>query len=721
MRRLLVVIISFIVMPHVMYASYALRDTTTATKSDSTATKSDSTAIKSDSTATRSKRGDTTIYRVKGVVVDAERFLTSGSEAMMPQTTLTADFMKRLAPVQVSDALQGVPGLFVRDYGGLGGLKTASIRSGSSAQTLVLIDGIRLTSAQNGQVDLGTIPVSFIGSIDVLRGGASALYGANALTGVVRLNMQLPSSTSAHASFAEGSFEEQRSHVDVGVVTDVARIGAAVELSTTRGSFPYTFNAFGNEERLNRENGDARNLNLFLCADFDELYVLALGRSSQRGVPGAVVQGNTSQTRARLDDEDGMIGLRHRLVLGSDWTLRSNASVRAFEQRYRDPDANLRGLGGLNELYMLRDGNASMTFMRSTAGVVQQYSIEGAYADLRGGGLQPDVGDFVARRSIHATASFEGHLDSVLGPGNEPLVGHNDEPLVGPSSGFRFGKGLSVQGALRVDAFSDAGTALSPLLALRWELQDERDSDSPSTTTEAWLGLKFSGTAIRTSWSFNFRPPSFNELYYLNYGTATLRPERAHTVSVGATTIISQMFAVDLDVFGMSTHDLILSVPVSPVITSAQNVGRTQNLGLEATVRASLLDNRLMGTWSYSLQDARDKTGRPFLDGTMLPYTPPEMIAVGLHWREENSWIGGAQWQYTSYRYSQPGGEPTSLLDPYHLVSAYIGAVGSVGKAGAEVRLSVQNIFDASYVVVRGYPMPGRMIWASITLNFTEI
>ncbi len=638
-----------------------------------------------DTSRANTTRSDTTVYRAKTVVVSGERFLTSGSEAMMAQTTLPAEFMKRLAPVQVSDALQGVPGLFVRDYGGLGGLKTASIRSGSSTQTLVLIDGIRLTSTQNGQVDLGTIPVSFIGSIDVLRGGASALYGANALTGVVRLNMQLPSATEAHASFAEGSFEEQRVHADIGVVAGATRIGAAVELSTTRGSYPYTFNTFGNDERLDRENGDSRNLNLFLCADLEELLVLALGRSTQRGVPGAVVQGNTSQANARLDDADGLIGIRHRHALGSGWVMRTNASVRAFEQRYRDPDANLTGIGGLDERYMLRDGTASITLLHSDSIVVQQYSVEAAYADLHGGGLQPDVGGFVVRRSVHATASCVMQLDTMFSLSSSPLLA-------------TLMKGLSVQGALRIDAFSDAGLAMSPLIALRWLLQD--------------------ATTLRASWSFNFRPPSFNELYYLNYGTVSLRPERSHTVSVGATSVFSNTFAFDVDVYGMFTHDLILSVPVNPVITSAQNVGRTVNIGVETTLRASLFDDRLMGTWSYTLQDARDRSGRPFLDGTFLPYTPPEMIAIGVHWREENSWLGGLQWQYTSYRFSQPGGEPTSVLPPYHLVSAYIGATGTLGRTGAEVRLSMQNIFDASYVVVRGYPMPGRMVRVSIQLSF---
>lgn len=622
---------------------------------------------------------DSSAFRAKTVVVSAEKFLASGANAMMAQTSLPHEYLLRLAPVQVSDALQFVPGLFVRDYGGLGGLKTASIRSGSSAQTLVLIDGIRVTGSQNGQVDLGTIPASFIGSIDVLRGGASALYGANALTGVLQLNVALPSSTAVNASFAEGSFEEQRSHVDAGITANDMRFGAAVELNTTRGSFPYTFNAFGNDERLDRENGDSRNLNLFLCADMNglaglgDVYVLGLGRSTQRGVPGAVVQGNTSQANARLDDLDGMVGLRHRVKLDDGWLLRTNGTIRSFEQHYRDPDANLTGPTGIDERYYLRDATAGVTLMRTSAMYVHQLSVEAAYSDLAGGGLQPGVGDFAVRRSAHATASSQMQFDSS-------------------------GKGLSMQGAMRFDAYSDIGIALSPLVAARYQLDDS--------------------TALRTSWSYNFRPPSFNELYYLNYGTSTLRPERSHTISIGGSTVLMKHVAVDIDAFGMFTNDLILSVPVSPVITSAQNVGRAVTYGIETTVRVLLIDNRLMGTWNYTLQDARDKTGRAFLDGTMLPYSPPEMFAVGLHWREESAWLCGLQWQYTSYRYSQPGGEPTSILAPYHLVSAYIGALASVGNHNAELRLSVQNLFDESYVVVRGYPMPGRMFRLSIQLHF---
>ena len=147
--------------------------------------------------------------------------------ASVAKSTIDAATLEQIQPLQITEAIRAVPGLFVQDYGGIGGLKTVSIRGGSSAQSLTLLNGVRFNSAQNGQMDLSVIPASFLSSINVSKGALSALYGANALTGAVDLQMELPTENRVRAFAEGGSFNTWRLAANgVSSIGDV-RIGAS--------------------------------------------------------------------------------------------------------------------------------------------------------------------------------------------------------------------------------------------------------------------------------------------------------------------------------------------------------------------------------------------------------------------------------------------------------------------------------------------------------------
>ena len=87
----------------------------------------------------------------------------------------------------VEEVLDQVPGVRVRRFGGIGSYSTASIRGSKSEQVLILLDGVRLNSAQLGSVDLSTIPLRQVDRIEVLRGGGSARFGSDAESGVISI------------------------------------------------------------------------------------------------------------------------------------------------------------------------------------------------------------------------------------------------------------------------------------------------------------------------------------------------------------------------------------------------------------------------------------------------------------------------------------------------------------------------------------------------------
>lgn len=617
--------------------------------------------------------------RAPEVVIDAMPWHASMRSSVRSRTAFTRRQLAVLAPSQARDVLSLVPGVFVRDYGGANALQTVSFRGGSSSQALVLIDGARLSSAQNGSADISLIPMRFVSSVDVSRGGASALYGANALSGVVDMRLALPLDQRVRLSAMGGSFDQWALSAGLTKRFNGVSVGADVEHLGSMGSFPFSTSQFGSVYGINRENNDMRSTRaVFRIENQRDNAATILVRHLDRGVPGAVVQGNITQARARMQDDDVIglwtVGLNPSSRSAWKWT----GSARYLDQAYQDPDATIIGSQGIDVRYIQRDVTQSIVrkpydVLNSQEGTLNFGGrLDASYADIRGNSLQGADGTI-----------YRGSLGTTI-----------DARFSGASADHP-----SLQAALRSEYFTDIGLVFSPLVGAQMALSDE--------------------FSLRALWSYNVRPPSFNELYYLNYGTKDLRPERSSTLEFAMHAQPTDWLDADLTVYAMKTSDQIVSVPVSPIITSAQNVGATRTYGAELAVRASTFGERLRVQYSYALMDARDATGRPYLDGTLLPYAPPE-VAAGLVMWNDRHWFASATVSYTSYRYHSTGNVYAAMLNPFTIVGLQGGVRLQTDRSIVDMRLQCDNLFDVSYVVVRGFPMPSRTMRLVVTMELGQ-
>jgi outer membrane receptor for Fe3+-dicitrate len=128
-----------------------------------------------------------TVYHLNQVTVTATRERSLISEVPATVDIISARDLRVNNVQNIGEALQRVPGVSIRNYGGFGDMKTISIRGSSSGQVLILLDGQRLNNAQSGEVDLSTIPLEGVERIEVVRGSASAIYGADAVGGVINI------------------------------------------------------------------------------------------------------------------------------------------------------------------------------------------------------------------------------------------------------------------------------------------------------------------------------------------------------------------------------------------------------------------------------------------------------------------------------------------------------------------------------------------------------
>jgi len=652
--------------------------------------------------------------RFQEISVVASRITDTLTRAFTPVTVLNAHLLQTLGARQVSDALTFVPGVFMRNYGGLGGLKTISLRGANAAQTLVMIDGVRLNSSQNGQVDFSTVPVSVLEDVEVLRGGAAALYGASALGGVVNIRTKRRQQSAFGAKAEIASFGEYgvQAHASLPFAEQWT-LSASGEAQYARGNFPFVFNEFGQNVVQERQNGDFTTLNARLQArgTFDGWSVNSqiLARTTERGTPGAVVQGSVEQRLARLNECDMLVHSSwSRALLNAENTLQILASWRNNVLRYRDPDARFRGSDGIDERFVADDVTLR-AHLRSATDLVQalRYDVaaEAVYSLLRGMMLQPNVGSTVSRLNLALNATAE------LKPFAESPVLQN----------------AAAQAAVRAEYFSDAGAVLSPLVGLAWLPSDDER------------------LRLRLQWSYNFRPPSFNELYYLNFGNANLKPERANAVNAGITwKPLAEAVSVEADAFAHRTEHQIVAIPTSPVTWSAQNVGLVETFGAEASIRAALLNNAqnaLTTQWTATLQQATDATPDAFTRGRQLVYTP-NVLATGMVTFSAVLPFGsqaadtlhlqtGSSFQYTGLRYSLPSNSPESVLAPFAVVNLYCevstktalwttlwNAPQNATRATLKARLQCDNCLDERYAVMRNFPMPSRAVRFSLAAEW---
>ncbi len=629
-----------------------------------------------------SLRADTLkIYRAAEVVVNAESIFPRLSRGTQPLAVIDRRQMEAANAVDVSDAVAFSPGVFVRQYGGLGGLRTVSLRGTSAQQTVLLIDGVRYQSSATGLFDLSNLPAGALERIEVSRGGNTTLYGANALGGAINLVGRAPGGRglSIRAQAAGGSFGERRFALSADGAAGEHAWDAALSSTDAGGDYPFLFNEYGELRSLHRDNADFSNLFGRAAWSHRDSAGLRIGFSAQgfhseRGTPGAVVQGNREQMRARLDESDLFSVARISFPAGG-WGLSVAASGRLNALHYTDPDARMAGPSGIDNRYDGAEGGVVLRArtVAGTAGVID-LAAETSYATLQGDNLDPDAGSFV-RRVQWSVAATSGWVF--------------EEGLLGWETGL--------DGGLRADIFSDLEGAVSPSLGLNWRL---------GTTP----------LRLRARAGLSYRAPSFSEQYYLNYGNRDLRPERSASADAGLTWELGEWGAAEAGAFMIDTRDQIVAVPRSPVSWSAANVARVLSRGVELAAAGSLLDGLVDARVSYTLMRAEDRTGG-VTHGRLLVYAPQEIVTglaeLRLGWCSLN-----ANWQYISHRHTLPMNDAASALPHYAIAGAGISAGWKMGAIALAARLECANIFDTEYQVVRNYPMPGRTLRAELAVTF---
>ena len=607
------------------------------------------------------------------------------------------------APVQVADVLRRFTGVQVKDYGGVGGLKTVNVRSLGSEHVGIFLDGIQIDNAQNMQVDLGRFSTDGLGTVSLYTGQKSRRlqtakeYACGAAVHLESAPPLHPDGSGGAVRLRGGSFSTVHPSVlwdkDLGSVQ--LRTGAEYMGSNGRYRFPFY------DTTLVRENGDIRSLRLearlFGRTDRGDWRLHAYGYGSERGFPGPVLRraaGFPFSAERQADRDLFLQGSWNR-----DWTPRYATSLKgkaAHSYTHYDthPERNPMALP-----YDLHFRQAS-----GYVSLAQSYVLADAWSvdlstDLQRNGLDSDAGQSVTpRRTV-----FTGALATRLAGERFRAAAH----LVYTGAWDDF-KTPQAGGWSREKGFRDAWM---PSLSLFY---------APCR------GVELDVFARRS-----YRLPSFNDLYYSQMGNSSLVPESA--VQWGADLRWEGRSgpwggSLRLSPYVNRITDKIVAIPTSSQFRwTMLNIGRVDVTGLDAKAQGTFR----RGDWKgeavlrYTFQQALDhSTPGGSTYGNQIPYIP-------LHSGSAEGTVGWKDWTFcwnttlTGERWSRTANTPDYRIAPWSVSDAGLThrlLLPSAGGTRARIPeltlgLTLGNVFGKPYEVVQGYPMPGRhvLLFATFT------
>ena len=589
------------------------------------------------------------------IVVTASGFEQPRSEAGQAIEIVGRARLDQLQSATIAQVLQTVPGVSVATRGGLGGQTSAFIRGGSSAQTLVLIDGVRINdlTSPNGAFDFGALMTGNIGRVEILRGPNSVIWGSQAIGGVVNIQSIAPVDGFEGRLGAEfGGYDTKRLNANIAGTKGVfeGSVGGAFVKSAGISALA------GGTERDGYANatGNARlkvNISDSFTLDFRSYYNRAkVEYDSEFGVGanGLPVSRNrqfVGYVGAQFDMLDGRFHNRIAYTRTDLRRIGTDPIVFSFN------NFNVRGAIDRMEYHTAFDLNDALTLV---AGLEYERTF--------------------------ASTSFEGAAPDVA---RNDVVSGFGQIIVRPVTG------LTLTAGVRHDAYSDYGgqTTLGGNLAF--------------TPNEG-------RTMFRATYAEGFRAPTLTE-GQPPYGNLQLKPETARNFDLGVEQQFlegkAQLFAT---YFNRRSNNLIA---FSPVSFQSENIDKVTAKGLEIGLDlnpSSQLDIRA----SYTLVDAINRTGGDTF-GNRQALRPQNSFSLTADWQTAFGLSLGSSLLVIGDSFDDAANNVR--LNGY----AIWGLRASMPLSDAlEVYARVENMLDAQYTVVSGYNSFGRHATIGVRAKF---
>ncbi len=591
--------------------------------------------------------------------------------------------LQSLSSTSIADALKYFAGVQIKDYGGLGGLKTVNVRSLGAQHVGIYIDGIRITNAQNGTVDLGKFSLSTLESV--------SLYNANKLDmcqsaseyasgATVYMRTRRPTCDSLVVLAGLGSFHTYRGRVNAQFVRNGWSAFVDGEYLNSKGDYKFRYKSEYEDTIGKRKNSDIEYWRvegaLFKNGFSSHLYCYV----SERGCPGGIVR--------RLSDKYINVGREWDtdLFAQASWDhkfnkvhhIRFNAKYSYEYLRYCTDYPENQNTAKVNNHYRQNDAYMSAAYAYTP---FRWMSVNVSY-DARMSWLTADLKKFCPVRRLDRKGVVALQL-------------HH--------------RGLRLAGSMLYQHYKD-------YTDLKVGAADPLSRFTPAIT----LGYTFLGISLRAWYKCIFRAPTLNDLYYTQVGNRNLKPEYTKQFNFGAEYQFQSggwVASAQADVYLNKIDNRIVCLPLKGTYTwSMMNYGETFCRGLNST----LSGRYNTGAWYFSLLTSltwqrdlnRTDPNDPDTYNKPICYSPTLSYGItgivgwkGFSITVSDLHVGERMWSYA---------DPEDVLKPYNNIDVKVSGTWRNYTA----TLEVNDLLDEQYEHIPRYPMPGRNFKFTLSASF---
>ncbi|MDD4158611.1 MAG: TonB-dependent receptor plug domain-containing protein [Proteiniphilum sp.] len=635
------------------------------------------------------------------------------SREIIPAQKLSGEELKELSSLSVADAIRYFSGVQIKDYGGIGGLKTVDIRSMGTNHMGVFYDGIQLGNAQNGQIDLGKFSLDHIESITLYNGQKSEIFQPAkdfGSSGSIYLRTRYP-------RFKTGQQHHLKGVVRTGsfgllnpsllweqkIATDLAGSFNA-EWVHADGKYAYRYKRVHPitketvyDTTAIRQNGDVDAWRLEAAlhgfVPGGNWNLKSYFYTSERGIPGAIVN-NVWKRAQRQWDRNFFTQGSFQKTVSSQYDLLISGKYANDHMRYLNPDTTL--------IYI----DNSFTQQEAYLSLVNKYQLRRNWdvslaADFQWNGLR-------------------SNLDGFVQPSRYTY-------LVAAATAVDFGK-VSLLGSLLGTFIHEQTRIEHPATQNNPNRQRLTPSLFVTYKPYAQHDLHF-----RAFYKHIFRMPTFNDLFYTDIGNLLLEPENTRQYNIGVqyansfTHGMIRHWDLQADGYWNRVTDKIIAVPKGNGMYRwmMMNVGNVEIKGIDLAASAvSLLHEEwfLNLKLHYTWQQAQDLTRRTNKElekityGGQIAYIPwhSGSVVAGLNHRQ---WHLHYSFIYVGERYRSSANIRENYEQPWYTSDLSLTRSFIREQVNGKLSLEVNNLFSQDYEVVLNYPMPKRNYRITLTVE----
>jgi outer membrane cobalamin receptor len=626
------------------------------------------------------------IYFLPGIEVTAERMPIETKSIK----TIERKEIQKMEVNTLSEVIESVSGVFVQKSGTVAGTHQVSIRGSSPAHVLILLDGQKINPSGTGVADLNTIPLEMVEKIEILKGGQSAIYGADALGGVINI-ITLPqkkeepfqitlgnhwgkweteifnssfSNTFFKKLFAKFAYTHQYTKNDFKMwVYDDPKMREILKRQGENGDSTTT-----------RKNAYKKASNFFFATNYPFSSATELSFSghvyqAKNGLPGSYGW-MVAYQRAWAEDERKLVSLKLTHSFSPTFLVENNLGFSRFGQHFHNDTIHV---------------------------------FNSKYVD--------DIIDFSLLAQLKIFKSNQLRIGAEF---QKDVLNHKDlcnpDKSMGKIKRETFGAFFSDEQQFilpKILFFKD----LNFNFALRWDDSETlKDFLSPQVGLAVSRGERYRIT-LKTNYGKSYRQPSNNALFWKEdvfaEGNPDLLPEKSEHSEVGGEIHLLWMgnLSAGMTYFHNFVTDLIewhrqFDGRYHPI-----NISRAKITGHEDFISWKSPRNILEVNYNNTVCLAKDKSGDRLADGKFIPFRPRYLTSLSFKVDYKIFEIS-YQIRWVSERFTGPAN--TKREEPYHLEDLGFGLKKKLMRLETKLRCEWKNLNDEEYELIYRHPMPGR-------------